>query len=112
MNYLKSAWREIVLIIMLLAFIATMIKIFIPIYQDEEVVLQEFTPPAAPKVEYCEPVKEYVLKTDDFLAKEDVIILDLSTFELFKTKETKDKIGYYYRRSGSSKEWYTVFKNK
>ena len=66
--------------------------------------------PPAPK-EMCEP--EYVLRTDDIFKSGDFKILNLSTFEQFKTKRIdRNRVGYYYRRSGAVKEFYTIFKNE
>ena len=104
-QYLKLKWREIGLVSLILILAFTVFgnskqeSILKPI--KEEIV----------KPEVCEPT--YVLQTDDFLKSRDVVILDLSNFELFKTKRIDSKrVGYYYRQTGAEKRYYTVFKNE
>lgn len=64
------------------------------------------------KEAFCES-KEYVLKTSDLLDVNNLAVLDLSTFEQFKVKRIdSNRVGYYYRRSGAVKEFYTVFRNE
>ena len=69
-------------------------------------------PPEAKKAEVCVDNK-YVVSADTILDTSNMIILDLNTFEMFKKKRIDDnRVGYYYRRAGAVKEFYTVFKNE
>lgn len=64
------------------------------------------------KAEVCMDNK-YVVSADTLLDTSNMIILDLNTFELFKTKRIDNKrMGYYYRRKGALQEYYTVFKDE
>lgn len=70
-------------------------------------------PPKVPDavVEACVDTKSYIIETDALLRNGNFIALDLSTFELFKTKRIdSNRMGYYYRRNGAVREYYTVFK--
>lgn len=77
----------------------------------EAPILKQVTPEA--KKELCESTKNYVVEANSLLQTGNFLVLDMSTFELFKkVRIDKNRVGYYYRRSGAVKEWYTVFKNE
>ena len=122
-GYIKSKMSMIIII----ALIVTLVSI---VYKDkaenftvmpdtvEEIekpkpvavpVLKEITPEAKKKV--CDSDKNYVIEANDLLQTGNFMVLDMSTFEMFKKKRIdKNRVGYYYRRAGAVKEWYTVFK--
>lgn len=118
-NWLKTKWREIALIsvVAIVAFSLGIVPIKV---EPKETILKPTVmlekierpkPMKPPKMEVCEPT--YLLKTDDFLSRRDVVILDLASFENFKVKRIdKEFVGYYYRMTGASKQFYTVYKRE
>ena len=120
LTQLKLSWREVLLVLLSVALIYTVISSYKPAmdaikgFSDSAVELVEFTSKDLESdLNYCEPVKEFVFKTDDFLARKNVVVLDLDTFELFKKQRINRKqVGYYYRMTGKEKIFYTVFKNE
>lgn len=81
-----------------------------------DVMVEPLLKPIAPKVpetvvEKCIDTKSYIIETDAILKNGNFIALDLSTFELFQTKRIdSNRMGYYYRRNGAVREYYTVFR--
>jgi hypothetical protein len=112
-------WKYIVLISLVLTLSSIVGESYVPKIKDffiKAMTISKSQPliPNLPNTElytktYCEPIKEYIIKTDDILAMGNVIVLELDTFELFKEKNTSRGIGKYYRRKGSKFEYYTVF---
>ena len=79
--------------------------------EPEAPVLKAVTPEA--KKELCASETNYVIEANSLLQTGNFMILDMSTFELFKKQRIdSQRVGYYYRRAGAVKEWYTVFKNE
>ncbi len=123
-NWLKANTKTLIIIALVITIIAIVGKDnkIIPLIDNNDAVLLKPIPPKVPapveitpevKEEFCATPQQYVIETNQLLQTGNFIVLDLDTFENFKTKRIDNKrIGYYYRRSGSVKEYYTIFKNE